>query len=315
VVRQVVIRVGLGLLTLLAVSALLFFSMDALPGDTATSILGPQADPDSVRLLRDQLDLDRPAVVRYLDWLGGFARGDLGVSGVSGRSVEETLGPRVAHTAVLALATVALLIPLSIFFGALSAILRDRFFDHSTATTTLLLISLPEFVVGNLLVLGLAIKLPVFPAVSLFDPHKSLLAQPKLLALPALTLLAASVAQTIRMIRATLLDVLESEFVQLARLKGVPERSVIMRHAFPNALAPVIQVIVLNIAWLLGGVVIVEVVFQYPGIGAEMANAIANQDLPTLQAIGLMICTSFIVLNMIADIVVIVSNPRLRRGV
>jgi peptide/nickel transport system permease protein len=314
VLRQVLIRVGLGLLTLWAVSALLFFAMDALPGDTATSILGPQADPESIRLLREELELDRPVVVRYLDWLRGFARGDLGVSGVSGRSVEETLGPRIEHTAVLSLATIVALIPLSILFGAFSAILRDRFFDHATATTTLLLISLPEFVVGNLLVLGLAIKLSIFPAVSLFDPQKALLAQPMLLVLPALTLLAASVAQTIRMIRATLLDVLESEFVQLARLKGVPERWVILRHALPNALAPVIQVIVLNIAWLLGGVVIVEVVFQYPGIGAEMAHAISNQDLPTLQAIGMMICASFIILNMLADLVVIISNPRLRRA-
>jgi peptide/nickel transport system permease protein len=220
--------------------------------------------------------------------------------------------PLIVNTIILAIATILLLVPLAVLFGALSAILRDRFFDQATAMTTLALISLPEFVVGNLLVLGLAVWLPLLPAVSILDPARPTFLQPSLLVLPVLTLLAAAVAQTIRMVRATLIDVLHSDFVELARLKGVRERNVILRHALPNALAPTIQVIVLNIAWLLGGVVIVEAVFQYPGIGAAMVRAVANRDLPSVQAIGMFITGSFVILNMLADLIVIVLNPRLR---
>jgi peptide/nickel transport system permease protein len=306
------VRLVLGAMTLLVVSALLFFSIDALPGDAATAILGQQASPQAVAQLRRQIGLDQPVVQRYLSWLQGFVTGHLGQSGVSGRDVWQSVSPKIEHTAILALATILFLIPLSILFGSLSAILRDRFFDQATTTTTLILISIPEFVTGNLLALFLAIKLPLFPAVSLFDPDRSPFAQPRLLVLPGLTLLAASVAQTIRMVRAALLDVLGSEFVQMARLKGVPESAVILRHALPNALAPVIQVVVLNVAWLLGGVVIVEVVFQFPGAGSELAHSIANRDLPAVQALGMIICGTFIFLNMLADLIVIVSNPRLR---
>lgn len=179
---------------------------------------------------------------------------------------------------------------------------------------TLTLISVPEFVVGSLLVLAFAIWLPWLPAVSLFDPEQSLLSQPQYLVLPVLTLLAAAAAQTIRMVRATLIDVLHSDFVEYARFKGVAEWRVIVRHALPNSFAPTVQIVVLNIAWLLGGVVIVEAVFQFPGIGLALVRAVANRDLPTVQAIGMIITTAFIVLNVLADLAVIVLNPRLRRA-
>jgi peptide/nickel transport system permease protein len=251
---------------------------------------------------------------RYADWVFGFTRGDLGISPISNAPVWELIRPLIGNTIALAIATIVLLVPVSVLFGALSAIFRDRSFDQATAATTLALISVPEFVIGNLLVLGFAVWLPLLPAVSILDPARSAFLQPSLLVLPVLTLLAAAVAQTIRMVRATLVDVLHSDFVELARLKGVRERHVILRHALPNALAPTIQVIVLNIAWLLGGVVIVEAVFQYPGIGAAMVRAVANRDLPMVQAIGMFITASFVILNLIADLIVIVLNPRLRSG-
>jgi peptide/nickel transport system permease protein len=310
--RQVAVRLALGLATLWIVSLLLFFGTDALPGDTATAILGQRATPELLAELRAELGLNAPAWSRYVDWVTGFASGDLGVSPISNRPVSELIRPLIANTIVLAVATILVLVPLAVLFGAASAILRDRLFDQATAVATLALISLPEFVVGNLLVLALAVGLPLLPAVSILDPARPAFLQPSFLVLPVLTLLAAAVAQTIRMVRATLIDVLHSDFVELARLKGVPEHSVILRHALPNALAPTIQVIVLNVAWLLGGVVIVEAVFQYPGIGAAMVRAVANRDLPSVQAIGMFITGSFVVLNLLADVVVIVLNPRLR---
>jgi peptide/nickel transport system permease protein len=312
VTRQVLLRVGLGVATLGIVSALLFFGTDALPGDTATALLGRNATPASLDATRERLGLYEPAVERYWDWVSGFARGELGISPISGQPVWTLVRPLLENTVVLALATIVFLIPLSILLGALSAIFQDRLFDHATGITTLALISIPEFVVGSLLVLALAIWIPLLPAVSLFDPSRSTFSQLSFLVLPVLTLLAAAVAQTIRMVRATLLEVLHSDFVELARLKGVPEPRVILLHALPNAMAPVVQVVVLNIAWLLGGVVIVEAVFQYPGIGAAMVRAVANRDLPQVQAIGMIITGSFIVLNLLADLIVIVLNPRVR---
>ena len=283
-----------------------------MPGDTATAILGQRATPETLAALRERLGLNEPVWSRYVDWITGFARGDLGISPISNAPVWELIRPLIANTVVLAIATIVLLVPLAVLFGALSAILRDRFFDQATAAATLALISVPEFVVGNLLVLAFAVGLPLLPAVSILDPARSAFLQPSLLVLPVLTLLAAAVAQTIRMVRATLIDVLHSDFVEMARMKGVKERNVILRHALPNALAPTIQVIVLNVAWLLGGVVIVEAVFQYPGIGAAMVRSVANRDLPSVQAIGMFITGSFVILNLVADLIVIVLNPRLR---
>jgi len=314
VIRQVLIRLALAVVTLLAVSALIFFSISALPGNAATHFLGQNATPASLRILNHELGLDRPLLVRYVDWLTGFVRGDLGVSGISLTPVWQTISSPLEHTAILAVVTTMVLVPLAVLFGTLSAVLRDRPFDHATAAMTLLLISLPEFVVGNLLILLLGIKLKLFPAVSLFNPNASVFGQWNLLVLPALTLVAVVLGQSVRMVRATLLDVLESDFVQLARLSGVPESRVILRHALPNALAPVIQVLIFNVAWLLGGVVIVEVVFQYPGIGAALTSAISSADLPTVEAVGLLASAAFIVLNLIGDVIIILSNPRLRRA-
>ena len=312
--RRILVRVAVALVTLWAVSVVVFLGTEALPGDAATATLGQQATPELLAGLREEFGLDRPLLERYGDWLSGFVRGDLGRSVPSGDPVTEVIGGKARNTAVLSAATIAILVPLAVLLGILSAVRRDRAFDHGVAGTTLALIATPEFVVGTLLAVALAVWLDLLPPVSLVDPSRSLASQVDILVLPVLTLLAAAVAQTIRMVRAGMIDVLDSEYVQMARLKGVPERRVLLRHALPNALGPTIQVIAINVAWLAGGVVVVEAVFQFPGLGLTLTDAVATRDLPTVQAIGMLITAVYIGLNILADVGIILLNPRLRRA-
>jgi peptide/nickel transport system permease protein len=313
VLRLILIRAGLGLLTLWAASLVVFLGTQLLPGDAAEAALGQQATPQLVAALRKDLGLDRPVLARYGDWLAGFVRGDFGLSLPSKEPVINIVGDRVRNTGVLALITVAVLIPLSLFLGILSAVRRDRAFDHGVAAITLALISTPEFVVGSLLALLLAVKLGWLPPASLVDASAPVLSQWPMFVLPVLTLLAAEVAQTTRMIRATMIDVLDSDYVMMARLKGVPERRVLLHHALPNALAPTLQVLAFNVAWLTGGVVVVEYVFQFPGLGLGLANAVASRDQPTVEAITMLITGLYVAANLMADIGVIALNPRLHR--
>ncbi len=312
--RRILVRIGVGLATLWAVTALVFLGTEALPGDAATAALGREATPALVQGLRKEFGLDRPVLVRYGKWLDGLLHGNLGRSLPSGDPVTSIIGDKVRNTAVLGLATLAVLVPLSVGLGIASAVRRDRLLDHVVAGTTLALISTPEFVVGTLLAVLFAVWLRWLPPVSLIDPSRSAFTQPRLLVLPVATLLAASVAQTTRMVRATMIDVLDSEYVQMAQLKGVPERRVLLRHALPNALGPTIQVIALNIAWLMGGIVVVEAVFQFPGLGSTLTTAVAARDQPTVEAIAMLIATVYVVVNVIADVAVILLNPRLRRA-
>jgi peptide/nickel transport system permease protein len=307
----ILIRAGLGLLTLWAASLVVFLGTQLLPGDAAEAALGQQATPQLVAALRKDLGLDRPVLVRYGDWLAGFVQGDFGLSLPSKEPVIDIVGDRIRNTAVLALTTVAILIPLSLLLGILSAVRRDRAFDHCVAGITLALISTPEFVVGSLLALLLAVKLGWLPPASLVDASAPALSQWPMFVLPVLTLLAAEVAQTTRMIRATMIDVLDSDYVMMARLKGVPERRVLLHHALPNALAPTLQVLAFNVAWLTGGVVVVEYVFQFPGLGLGLANAVASRDQPTVEAITMLITGLYVAANLMADIGVIALNPRL----
>ena len=251
---------------------------------------------------------------RYERWLVGFAHGDLGHSLPSGERVTRVIGDKVRDTAFLALATIAILVPLGVTLGVLTAVRRDRLFDHAVSGVTLALISTPEFVVGTFLAVVLAVWVRWLPPVSLIDSTRSVFAQLNYLALPVLTLLAASVAQMIRMVRASMIDVLGSDYVEMARLKGLPERRVLLRHALPNALAPTIQVVAINIAWLVGGIVVVEYVFQYPGLGSTFAQAVSARDLPTVEAITAIFAALYICVNLLADIAVILINPRLRRA-
>jgi peptide/nickel transport system permease protein len=311
--RVALVRVGVGLLTLWAVSLVVFLGTEALPGDAATAALGREATPEAVAELRAQFQLDRPVLTRYWEWLSGFVQGDLGRSLPSGERVSSLVADPVANTAVLAAVTIAILIPLALFLGIVSAVRRDRLLDHSVAWTTLAMISLPEFVTGSLLAILFAVWLPWLPAVSLVDPSQSLLSQRSILVLPVATLIVASVAQMTRLVRASLIDVLQSEYVETARLKGVPERRVLVFHALPNALGPTIQVAAITVAWLAGGVVVTESVFQYNGIGLAFTGAVASRDLPTVQAIAMIIAAVYVLVNLAADLAVIFLNPRLRR--
>jgi peptide/nickel transport system permease protein len=309
-------RVALGLLTLLLVSALVFAATQALPGDTATAILGKSATPERVEVLRDRLGLDQSLTAQYFTWLGGIVRGDPGDSlAATGQSVGQLLGPRVVNSAALLVAAALISIPLSILVGSLSGRFRDGLFDSSVSMGSLALAALPEFVLGILLIMLLSVQaLHVFPAVSRVNPQLSIWSQMNNLWLPALTLGLACFPYIVRMLRGSMIEVFESDYVQMARLKGMRERIVLQRHALPNAIIPVIQVIALNLAWLAGGVVVVEYLFNYPGIGSALVGAVSNRDVPMIQAIVLLIAALYVVLNLTADILTILISPRLRTG-
>jgi len=298
---------------LLAVSALVFLGTEALPGDAATAVLGQYATPELLDRLREEHGLNRPVLERYGEWLVGFAQGDLGQSMVSGRPVTEMVGIKVRNTLALMGITLTLLLPLAISLAIAAVARRDRSVDLGIATGTLILIATPEFVVGSVVAVVFGVWLAILPPVSLVDSSQPILEQLNLLVLPALTLLGASVAQTTRMVRACLIDVLESPFIQMATLKGVRPRRIMLGHALPNAIGPTIQIVVFNIAWLAGGVVVVESVFQYPGLGMELVKAVTTRDLPLVVAISMIITAAYVLTNLFGEIVMILLNPRLRR--
>lgn len=308
-------RVGLGILTLFLVSVLVFAATQALPGDTARAILGRSATPERLKELRERLGLNEPATTQYAKWLGNIVRGDLGDSLVASQPVMTLLGDRIMNSAALVFVAAIISIPISILIGSLSGLLRDRPFDTAVSLGSLGLAALPEFVIGILLIMLLATQVfHLFPAVSRVNPTESIWQQLNMLILPALTLILAVAPYIIRILRASMIEVLESEYVQMARLKGMPENIVLRRHALPNAVIPAIQVIALNLAWLAGGVVVVEYLFNYPGIGSGLVDAVANRDVPVIQAIVLLIATLYVGFNLIADILTILVSPRLRTG-
>lgn len=312
--RRILVRVGVGLVTLWAVSTIVFLGTEALPGDAATAALGQQATPELLAQYREDFGLDRPVLERYWDWFSGFVRGDLGISLPSGEPVWGLVEDKARNTLALSLATLILLVPISLVLGIYSAVRRDGWFDSGVTGSTLTLIATPEFVVGTILIAIFAVWLGVLPAVSLVDAQQPILGQLDALVLPVLTLLAASMAQTIRMVRACMIDTLRSDYVAMARLKGVPERRVLFHHALPNALAPTIQVVAINIAWLVGGIIVVEAVFQYPGLGLELSSAVSRRDLGIVVSVATLITAVYIVVNLLADVTVMLLNPRLRRG-
>src|SRR5262245_28870705 len=310
----VIRRLLLGLLTLWAVSLIVFAMTQALPSDPARAILGRTATPESLAALRKQLNLDRPVVTQYGDWLKGVVVGDFGNSlAARGEPVTAVLGKRLENSAFLVLLAAAISVPLSIVLGVLTARRRDGPFDHVTSVVLLALAALPEFVVGIALVVLLGTSVfHVLPAVSLIPPDDAPWLHPKEFVLPTLTLVIVVCPYIARIMRASMVEVLESDFVEMARLKGMQERHVLWRHAVPNAIAPAIQVIALNLAYLAGGIVVVEFVFGFPGIGSALVDAVANRDLPIVQALALLIAGVYVLLNLIADIATILVSPRLR---
>lgn len=314
--KLILIRIGLGILTLFLVSVVVFAATQALPGDTARAILGRGAvDTARYDALREQLGLNRPIVTQYAGWLRGVVTGGLGNSLVQDKPVTELISRRVVNTFILVGVAALLSVPISLLLGSLAALRRDTKFDVAVSIGSLSLAALPEFVIGIILILLLSTE--VFhwmPAVSDVDPNKPISQQFALFILPAVTLTLAVAPYITRILRASTIEVLESEYVMMARLKGLPERLVLNRHALPNALAPALQVTALNLAWLAGGVVVVEYLFAFPGIGSLLVDSVANRDMPVVQAICLIIAAVYVLANLTADILTILVNPRIRTG-
>jgi peptide/nickel transport system permease protein len=305
--------VALGIVIMFVVSILVFLATQALPGDAAVAKLGRNATPEALEAFRAQFDLDKPLLAQYFAWVGDLVQGDFGQSLASSVSVSSLIGQRISNSLVLMLVAAAIGIPLGLGVGLLSATKRDGAFDHATSLSTLALAAVPEFVIGIALIVLLATNVwHVFPAASILDPEQSPWSQMKFVFLPALTLALAIAPYIARMVRASVIEVLESDYVAMARLKGLSERRVVLRHAFVNAAGPTLQVIALVLAYLAGGVVVVETVFQYPGIGLALVNAIQNRDLPVVQALVLLIALVYTVVNIGADVLTTLVSPRLR---
>ena len=311
ILKVIAQRIALGVLTLFAISLLITFGVEVLPGDLADSILGQGATPETVKVFRAELGLDKPAHLRYLDWLGGIITGDLGVSLASKREISELVGIRLANTIFLGGFAAAIAVPLSLFLGILAALFRNTLYDRAINTFTLTSISFPEFFVSYILILFFAIKLGWFPGISNISTELSFSEKLYRTLLPAATLTLVVVAHMMRMTRAAIINLLASPYIEMARLKGIRPIKIILRHALPNALAPIVNVIALNLAYLVVGVVIVEVVFVYPGLGQLMVDSVSKRDIPVVQACSMIFASVYILLNLLADILSIVTNPRI----
>ncbi len=316
VLKTVLQRLGLGLLTLFVVSVVIFASLEMLPGGFAEAILGQGATPETVAAFNHQVGLDRPATVRYLEWIWNILHGDFGYSyaGLGGnikRSVSELIAPRLYNTFFLAIMTAVVAVPLSLFLGIMAALYRNSWYDRIVNTITLTTIATPEFFIAYLLMFFFAIKHRWFYSLSTVSENTPLLEHMYRAALPALTLTLVIVAHMMRMTRASLINLLASPYMEMAQLKGVPRREAIVKHALPNAWAPIATVIAFNLAYLVVGVVVVEVVYVYPGIGQLMVDSVSSRDMPVVQACALIFAATYILLNLSADIVSIVTNPRL----
>jgi len=319
ILRTVLQRLGLGILTLLATSVIIFATVESLPGDFAKIILGQSATPEAVAAFEKEIGLNRPAPLRYLDWIGGVVRGDFGVSFASAgalgggheRTVVSLIAPRLANTLFLAGMAALIAVPLSLVLGMLAALYRNSRFDRAVNFVTLTSISVPEFFVAYILMLFLAVRFPLFYSLASVSADTPLLERIGRCALPALTLVLVIVAHMMRMTRAAIINLLASPYIEMARLKGVSPRRIIYHHALPNAWAPIATVIAINLAYLIVGVVVVEVVFVYPGIGQLMVDSVTARDIPVVQACALIFAATYILLNLLADIVAIITNPRL----
>jgi peptide/nickel transport system permease protein len=307
-------RVALSAVTLLLVSAFVFFVLEILPGDVATRILGRDATPEALQVLRDQLGLDRPVLVRYLGWLSGLVTGDLGQSLASSRSVADVLAPRVFNTVMLSLYAFLLYLPLTVIPAVLQALTRDRAPDHALSVVTLVLLSMPDFLLATILLLAFVLWIPVLPAISLVDETSSFAEYLRAMTLPAVTLAIVMTVYAVRMLRDNLIEVLDSDYVRMAELKGLSRTRVLLRHALPNALVPTLNVTALNLAYLIGGVVVVEKVFSYPGFGTLLVDSLQLRDLPLIEATVLIAAAVYIAANFLADAGAILFNPRLRSG-
>ena len=312
ILKLVVQRLALGLLLLLATSVLLFGLTEALPGDAAQAVLGQSATETALANMREEMGLNRPAPVRYFEWLGGILHGDLGTSIINKLDISESVAKRLSTTIFLAFWAAVIAVPLAIFLGLLAVRFRDRWPDKLISGVTLASISIPEFLLGYLLIYFVGVKLGWCPTNAIISDTMTLGEKLNAIALPVAVLTMVVLAHMMRMTRAAILNVMQSAYIETAELKGLSGFDVIWKHAFPNAIAPIVNVVMLNLAYLVVGVVVVEVVFVYPGMGQFLVDAVSKRDVPVVLACGIIFAAIYIGLNMLADIVSIVANPRLR---
>ena len=302
-----------GLVTLFIVSVMVFAGTELLPGDVAEAILGQQATPEAVEAIRRELELHRPAPVRYLDWLSGCLQGDLGRSLANGREVAELVSGRLGRSLTLAAVAALIAIPLAVGLGLVAALYEDRLTDKGISATTLAFVSMPEFLVGYMLLYVFAVKLGWLPALSRLSDAMPLSDQLRALALPCATLALVVSAHTMRLTRAAVLSVMSQPYIEMAELKGATRRRIIVLHALPNVLSTILNIVLLTLAYLVVGVVVVEAVFNYSGMGKLMVDAVSKRDVPLVQACGLIFASVYVTLNVGADVLAILANPRRRR--
>lgn len=311
ILKIILSRLLMGLFTLLIVTLVIFSAVELLPGDIATETLGQSATPETLAAFRDKLNLDQPVYVRYGLWLGAAVQGDFGVSLSNQRPIAELVKARAANTFFLAGYAAAIAVPLAILLGLAAALYRNSAFDRMISSSTLVAISFPEFFVAYILILIFSVTLGWFPSLADVDSSASLTDRLYRTFLPALTMTLIVMAHMMRMTRAAIINLLASPYIEMAELKGIRRWRVIAIHALPNAMAPIITVVALNLAYLIVGVVLVEVVFVYPGLGQLLVDAVSNRDVTVVQAACLIFAATYILLNMAADILSIIANPKL----
>ena len=312
IIKLVSQRLALGLLLLFGASALIFGLTEALPGDAAQAVLGQSATPEALANLREEMGLNRPALTRYFEWLGGIVQGDLGQSLTNKPDIAESIGKRLGNTLFLACAAAVVSVPLAIFLGLLAVRYRNRWPDKLISAITLTTVSIPEFLIGYVVIYYVSVKLGWFSSLAMINDSMSFGQKLNAIALPAFVLTLVVLAQMMRMTRAAILNLMQSAYIETAELKGLSNFQVIARHAFPNAISPIVNVVMLNLAYLVVGVVVVEVVFVYPGMGQYLVDSVTKRDVPVVLACGVVFAAVYIGLNMVADIVSILANPRLR---
>lgn len=312
ILRLVAQRIALGILLLLAVSVLIFAGTQILPGDVAQAILGQSATPEALANLREQLGLNDPAWLRYVHWLGGILHGDFGTAQSSGLDIASSIRVRLKNTLFLAACAAIVAVPLAIILGLIAVRYRNGFVDKLISGLALASTSFPEFFIGYVLIFVFAVHWQIFPSISTVDETTPFLERLQAVVLPATALTLVVLAHMMRMTRAAILNVMQSAYIETAELKGLKPFDIIRKHAFPNAIAPVVNVVMLNLAYLIVGVVVVEVIFVYPGMGQYLVDHVAKRDVPVVQAVGLIFAAVYITLNIVADIAAILANPRLR---
>jgi peptide/nickel transport system permease protein len=311
--RFILIRLALGLLSLVAVSVLIFAATEILPGDVASAVLGQGATPETLAAFRTELGLDRPAYVRYFEWFGGAIQGDFGQALTNKREILPELMKKFKNTLFLAGVAALIAVPISVGLGIIAAINEGKWQDRWSNIVSLATISVPEFFIAYLLILVFAVQLRWFPSLATVFDSMGLGERLYKIVLPAITLTMLVAAHMLRMTRSSVLAIMSQPYIEMAFLKGMPRSRVILKHALPNAAAPIISVIALNLAYLIVGVVVIEVVFVYPGVGQYMVDGVTKRDLPVVQACGLLFAATFIILNTVADVLAIIANPRLRK--